>query len=744
MDEAGLLSTRDAHALLQTAAEQQARVILVGDTRQLSAVEAGNPFRSLQVAGIATAHLDQSLRQKDAQLKAAVEAIANGDLGSGFHHLDQANSIRAVQSQEERVQIIAQDYLALALDQRQKTLIIANTNAERRSITQAIRQGLQSEGHLAANTFTLTSLKPRNLTIAQAKYAKNYEIGDIVMPMKDYRKQQLARGQQYEVIAIDTVTNRLTLAANDGQRFEIDPSRCERKSIYQIDLIPLAPGDQLRWTRNDRTQGRRNGQMFTIAELDTQGQAIIHDADGKTDCIDLSGRQFADYALVSTTYSSQGKTADRVLTALDQTTSKESFYVAASRAKHEFLIYTTDVAELRKLAAQSRANENASDYVNLFTYQPQRGTHAQNEIKPTEVPSRTATNYGTDRGVSIGSCASGRLATALPGDRRLETSADTLHRNLEQFGRQPSVAGIDPNAVAQTIAEFVEQQTLIRSGVAITATLESVAANLRQFERLSQQFAERHRSPKQVKPAPTVAASTNPLALDQVSTLTPEAWSQLTPRQQISLAQAAQDHNYNEPSVCTQPEQWRGQAVSLQKKLAELSDRLALEQAALQELEQRGERSLFNPLGASFERIHDASRQLTHTHAVWECAQREIEAIKSRHAQRQQEEAAHQQWLSKPQSQGAQHIAELLQQPELKSHYDSVLRTVNELQRWQKAAESLGYGAQKVSQIKQVKQHYLDERGLPEPMWEQMQYDLDLVKERQRRLKRQQQMEIEM
>jgi hypothetical protein len=41
-----------------------------------------------------------------------------------------------------------------------------------------------------------------------------------------------------------------------------------------------------------------------------------------------------------------------------------------------------------------------------------------------------------------------------------------------------------------------------------------------------------------------------------------------------------------------------------------------------------------------------------------------------------------------------------------------------------------------------VKQHYLDGHGLSEPVWEQMQYDLDLVKEQQRQLKRQQQMEM--
>ena len=72
VDEAGLLSAKDAHELLRKAQAQKARVILVGDIRQLSAVEAGNPFKSLQMAGIQTAYLEESRRQKTEALRAAV------------------------------------------------------------------------------------------------------------------------------------------------------------------------------------------------------------------------------------------------------------------------------------------------------------------------------------------------------------------------------------------------------------------------------------------------------------------------------------------------------------------------------------------------------------------------------------------------------------------------------------------------------------------------------------------------
>ncbi len=752
IDEAGLLSAKDCYALLHRARVEKARVLLVGDTKQLSAVEAGNPFKLLQQHGIAIAQMEQSLRQKNARLKAAVAAIAQGDFISGFYHLDQTDAIREVQNQTQRVQTIAQDYLALSPVQRQKTLVIANTNAERRSLTQIIRQGLQSEGSLAADTFTLTSLKPRDLTSVQTRYVRHYELGDILIPTQDYRKQQLAKGQQYTVIAIDVVTNRLTVETEASERLQLDPSQCDLKTIYQTERIPIAPGDQLRWTRNDRTQGRRNGQAFTVDGLDDRGQAIVRDADGKTAFIDLSGRQFADYAIVATTYASQGKTADRVLAALDQTTGKESFYVAASRAKHELVIYTTDVAALRQFATQSRANENASDYLNLFTDHQQRGTDAQNQTWPTETPTRiafaTATDHGTNPGISLGSRVGERLAATLSRDRRLETNASQLQHSLVEFDRAHPLAGIDVDAVAQAVAAFVERRVIISNGVAITNTLESIATNFQQLERLRQPLAERTAPPQRIAPAPAIAHRQTPpqpappLTLNQVSTLTATAWSQLTPRQQILLEQAAQAHQRRAPRVQTRVQEWDGQAAHLGKEAERWRDRAAAAQAAVQTLEQRGARSLLNPFGVSADDLRHARQQLTTTEASWQQTRCDIQALWARHEQREREAAVHQQWLARPESQGAHHITELLRQPPLKADYDAVLRIVEQLQGWPQAAAQLGGSAAKLSRIDQVTQHYLDGQGLAAPAWQQMQQDLGRVTEQQRSRQRQQQMEL--
>ena len=120
MDEAGLLSAKDAHRLLKKAQANNARVILVGDTRQLSAVEAGNPFKSLQSAGLKTAYLEESRRQKTAALKTAVVCLAAGEQTEGLEQLDRAGMVHELKSSEARHSAITLDYMSLPVEARKR------------------------------------------------------------------------------------------------------------------------------------------------------------------------------------------------------------------------------------------------------------------------------------------------------------------------------------------------------------------------------------------------------------------------------------------------------------------------------------------------------------------------------------------------------------------------------------------------------------------------------------------------
>jgi conjugative relaxase-like TrwC/TraI family protein len=360
VDEAGLLSAKDALALITRAQEHQARVILVGDTRQLSAVEAGNPFKSLQQAGMATAYLTQSLRQKNQQIKAGVDLIAEGKIAEGIHQLKPY--IHQVESEAARAQAIARDYLVLDPEERQKTLLLAGTNRERATVTQLIRQGLKAEGQLGEH-ITAKRLKVRDLTEVQAGYAHHFELGNVLIPNANYKRLGLERGQRYEVIAVDTQQNALTLRAEQGAAIQVDPARIRKKSVFEVENIELAVGDRLRWTRNDARLGRRNGQEFEVYSIE-DGQVLIRHGNGKTESLSGSELAHLDYALVSTTYAAQGKSAERVIGALDRYLGRESFYVTVSRVKQDLKLYASETLDvLVERAIKSRAKENPSDAI---------------------------------------------------------------------------------------------------------------------------------------------------------------------------------------------------------------------------------------------------------------------------------------------------------------------------------------------------------------------------------------------
>ena len=272
VDEAGLLSAKEAHALLKQAETQNARVVLVGDTKQLSAVEAGNPFKSLQAGGMAIASLTESLRQKTVTLKQAVAQITQGNIGSGYKTLESAGLIHQTDNVANQA---AQQYLSLSPQQQEKTLVIAGTNAARLETAELIRAGLQAEGRLGQDRYKMLALRPRDLTEAQAKYAKNYKQGDVIVPVQNSKRQGLARGQQYEVLEIDVTMNRLTVQSQAGEQQTIDPSQCSPITVYEQKHIQLAINEPLRWTRNDRATGRRNGQAFRLLDVDEAGNATI-------------------------------------------------------------------------------------------------------------------------------------------------------------------------------------------------------------------------------------------------------------------------------------------------------------------------------------------------------------------------------------------------------------------------------------------------------------------------------------
>lgn len=368
VDEAGLLSAADAHALLKKAEIENARVLLVGDTKQLSSVGAGNPFKQLQENGIKTAYLNQGLRQKDHIMKKSVDLIADGKHKYGLEILDSTKKIYEVKSTEDIIVNMAKDYLSLNEKELKDSLFISSTNYEKEEITNIIRADLKTK-NILKESVTATVYSSYDYNEHALKFANVYNINDVIIINK--RSQGLKANKPYKISEINSINNSIVVQTENGNK-EVNLSKI-KCNLFKEENIELCIGDKLKWTRNhlpeknDKTDTpvlrRINGNEFNISHIDPkENKATLEYGNGKKEVIDLSSKQFIDYSYVKTVFSSQGKTCDKVYASLTNV-DRENFYVAVSRAKFDCKIYTKDKELLYKNVEKIGANKTAFEKI---------------------------------------------------------------------------------------------------------------------------------------------------------------------------------------------------------------------------------------------------------------------------------------------------------------------------------------------------------------------------------------------
>ncbi|HEY1857033.1 MobF family relaxase [Acidocella sp.] len=356
VDEASLIPTADAAKLLSLAESHRARVLLVGDSAQLGSIEAGAAFAQLQGAGMETARLTQILRQTNEQARAAVEASLAGDAKKAFAALDGGGGRIVEQAtREARFARIAEDYAALDAKERHRTLVIEPSREGRDALTKEIRQRLAETGALHGLGIEATRLVPRDLTRAEGKDPHNYAIGDTIRFTKDYADKGVSKAQAYRVTGIDTHKAAILLADQNGRTIDwrLRQWGAAQSQAFTTESIELRAGDKVQFTRNDRTQGRINGQQGEIIAVNPDARkATLRLASGRIEPLELDNPrdQHVAHAYVATVFAAQGRTADRVLVHADSASSQlidqKSFYVALSRAKENSAIYTDGRAKL--------------------------------------------------------------------------------------------------------------------------------------------------------------------------------------------------------------------------------------------------------------------------------------------------------------------------------------------------------------------------------------------------------------
>lgn len=146
IDEAGMIGSRDMNALLHEAEKAGAKVVLVGDARQLQAISAGAAFRAL-VERIGASRLDTVRRQKDDWRKGATIALEAGLTSEALQAFRDHGAIKAYGDTETaREALLA----AWSKDEHEPgtSLLFAHRKEDVRALNTRARELLREKGRL--------------------------------------------------------------------------------------------------------------------------------------------------------------------------------------------------------------------------------------------------------------------------------------------------------------------------------------------------------------------------------------------------------------------------------------------------------------------------------------------------------------------------------------------------------------------------------------------------------------------
>lgn len=353
VDEAAVIPARQMAQLLSIVEQAGARVVLVFDRAQTKAIEAGRPVDQLVHAGMKMANMTEIQRQKNPVLKAAVEHAARGETDLS---LAKIQSVSEILDPHERRLAVANHYLRLTPEERDKMLVVSGTNEARREINAHIRVGLGTAGTGA----TYDLLIRHDTTQEERRHAKNYEVGDTIQPENNYDVIGLKRGELYRVEATGP-TNKLTVRAQNGAPIQFSPLNT-KLSVYRTVREELAAGDLVKITHNDAALDVSNGDRFRVKSISPT--SVTLDNGSREITLPADRPIHVDHAYTTTTHSSQSLTQNRTILDLDtksQTTQKSTWYVGISRSRFDTHVYTDSRENLPNAIKRDAAKSAALD-----------------------------------------------------------------------------------------------------------------------------------------------------------------------------------------------------------------------------------------------------------------------------------------------------------------------------------------------------------------------------------------------
>jgi conjugative relaxase-like TrwC/TraI family protein len=364
IDEAGLLSSTDMSDLLNHAQRHRCRVVLSGDTRQHTAVQAGDALRILEKkSALIPVAVHQIVRQVQHEYREAIAAFSCGNGSEAIRRLEKLGAVQEL-DEESRYRVLASAYVN-AIREGKSALAVSPTWREIEAVTSEIRDQLKAAGRLGPVDTTVQSHHSLKWTLAQKRDLRNYQTGHILLFHRATQKVNAG-----EFLKVEKVSkSELVAARGDGSVVVLTAKQAGCFEVAETLALPVAPGESLLLQATARKHRLFNGQLVTVQTVHPDGAIAL--TDGRI--IPKTFRTFT-HGYCVTSHASQGRTVDRVFVAVDSHTliaaHLNQFYVSCSRGRQQVAVYTDDREFLHRAVGRSAERTSATELVETVNLQP--------------------------------------------------------------------------------------------------------------------------------------------------------------------------------------------------------------------------------------------------------------------------------------------------------------------------------------------------------------------------------------
>jgi conjugative relaxase-like TrwC/TraI family protein len=298
VDEAGMLGSRKLARLLEHADQAQAKVVLVGDDRQLAAIDAGGGFRALRLR-LGASELVENRRQHQAWEREALELVRSGLVEEAVAAYQAHDRVVAADSKPATTLALLQDWWMAwqqaEQDPAQEVVVLAARRAEVDRLNSACQELLAARGRLGGDRL---QVEDRQLAVGDRVVCSKNAIAEL----------GVANGSRGVITALDLHARTLTLRLDgtDSRELVLPRSyldgRGRGERNRRVDLAYATTGHRAQGLTRGRALVRLTGNedvnwlyvQLSRARQDTRLYAVVGPEPYGAGGLDLPDREQPD------------------------------------------------------------------------------------------------------------------------------------------------------------------------------------------------------------------------------------------------------------------------------------------------------------------------------------------------------------------------------------------------------------------------------------------------------------------